>query len=113
MRDVAVNRFEHLSDAFGIIAFVRCDVFVQAIFASWRSLSGIINRLLQQADVVHIGTGYRQSQGDPIGIRHHGAFRSLLARSVGFLPVFWPPRGALVIAPSTHCQRKFNPAKSS
>jgi hypothetical protein len=35
------------------------------------------------------------------------------ARSVGFFPVDSPPRGALVIAPSTLCQRQSRPTKSS
>jgi hypothetical protein len=77
-RDAPVNRFEHLSDAFGIIAFVQRDVFVPAIVACRRALPGIVYRLFQQADVVHTGTSDSQSQRDPIGIRHQGAFLSLL-----------------------------------
>lgn len=111
--DVAVNSFEHLSDCFGIIAFVQRDVFLQAILESWQSLSSIVNRLFQQSDVVHVGTSYSQSQRDSIGVRHPEAFVPCLAPSVGFLPVFWPLRGALVIAPSTHCRRRSNPTKSS
>jgi hypothetical protein len=95
LRDVTENRFEHLSDDFVIIAFVQREVFVQAILASWHTLPGIINRLFQQSDVVHIGTSYSQSQRDPICIRHQGAFRSMFGTVRGVFPGFLPAQRCL------------------
>jgi len=95
LRDVTENRFEHLSDDFGIIAFVQCEVFVQAILASRRTLAGIINRLFQQSEFVHNDTSYSQSQRDPICIRHQGAFRSMFGTVRGVFPGFLPAQRCL------------------
>jgi hypothetical protein len=55
---------------------------------------------LQQLHVVAVGAVVCQPDRDPCCLAENRTFRPLLARSVGFGPVFAPPSGALVIAPS-------------
>jgi hypothetical protein len=51
--------------------------------------------------------------GMPTGICEERALRPLLALSVGLGPVFGPPSGALVIAPSAARQGQSMPTSSS
>ena len=53
-----------------------------------------------------VGAVVRQPDRDPRSLAENRTFRPFLALSVGFGPVFGPPSGALVIAPSaaSHAQ---------
>jgi hypothetical protein len=65
-----------------------------------------VERRLEQLQVVAVGTVVRQPDRDSRALAENRTFRPLLALSVGFAPVFSPPSGALVIAPSqaSHAQ---------
>ena len=60
-----------------------------------------------------IGAFMREPDRDSCGLRENRALRPLLARSVGFGPVFGPPSGALVIAPSAASHSQSMPTTSS
>jgi len=55
---------------------------------------------------VAVGAVVRQPDRDPRSLAENRTFRPFFALSVGFGPVFGPPSGALVIAPSaaSHAQ---------
>jgi hypothetical protein len=59
-----------------------------------------VERRLQELVVVAVGTVVCQPDRDPCALAENRTFRPFFARSVGFGPVFGPPSGALVIAPS-------------
>ena len=59
-----------------------------------------VKRRLQQLVIVAVRAGVIEPDRDPCGVREDRALRPLLALSVGFGPVFGPPNGALLIAPS-------------
>ena len=60
-----------------------------------------------------VGTVVRQPDRDPCRLAENRTFRPLLALSVGFGPVFRPPSGALVIAPSAASQAQSIPTTRS
>jgi hypothetical protein len=72
-----------------------------------------IQRALQQLVVVAVRAVVIEPDRDPCGLREDRAFRPLLALSVGFGPVFGPPSGALVIAPSADKNDQSIPITSS
>jgi hypothetical protein len=59
-----------------------------------------VQRALQQLVVVAVRAVVIEPDRDPRRVGEDRAFRPLLALSVGFGPVFGPPKGALLIAPS-------------
>ena len=72
-----------------------------------------VERVLQQLLVVAVGAVVREPDRDPRGLGEDRALRPLLALSVGFGPVFGPPSGALVIAPSAARNDQSIPTTSS
>lgn len=63
--------------------------------------------------IVAIGTVACESERDTRSIGQQGTFRPFLPRSVGFGPVFGPPSGALLIAPSAERKDQSMPICSS
>src|SRR5947209_16560276 len=59
-----------------------------------------VERRLEQLQIVAVGAVVRQPDRDPARLAQKRTLRPLLALSVGFGPVFSPPSGALLIAPS-------------
>jgi hypothetical protein len=59
-----------------------------------------VERRLQELVVVAVGAVVCQPDRDPAALAENRTFRPFFALSVGFGPVFGPPSGALVIAPS-------------
>lgn len=59
-----------------------------------------VERRLEQFQIVAVGAVVRQPDRDPCALAQNRTLRPLFARSVGFGPVFGPPNGAFVIAPS-------------
>jgi hypothetical protein len=62
---------------------------------------------------VPAGAVVRQPEPDPSRLAEKRAFRPLFALSVGFGPVFAPPRGALPMAPSAASQAESIPTTPS
>ena len=67
----------------------------------------------EEALIVAVGAVVCQPDRDPCRLAEKRTFRPLLALSVGFGPVFGPPSGALVIAPSAASQLQSMPTTSS
>ena len=59
-----------------------------------------VERRLQELVVVAVGAVVCQPDRDPAALAENRTFRPFFALSVGFGPVFGPPSGDLVIAPS-------------
>jgi hypothetical protein len=72
-----------------------------------------VKRALQQFVIVAVRAGVIEPDRDPCRVREDGALRPLLALSVGFGPVFGPPSGAFVIAPSAARNDQSIPITSS
>src|ERR1700733_369768 len=72
-----------------------------------------VKRPLQQLVVVAVRAVVIEPDRDSRSLDQDRALRPPLARSVGLGPVFGPPRGALVIAPSAASQDQSIPTCSS
>jgi hypothetical protein len=72
-----------------------------------------VERRFQELVVVAVGAVVRQPDRDPAALAENRTFRPLFALSVGFGPVFGPPSGALVIAPSAASHDQSIPTTSS
>ena len=72
-----------------------------------------VERALQQLVVVAVGALVLEPDRDSLAFAEDRPLRPLLALSVGFGPVFGPPSGALVIAPSAASQAQSIPTTSS
>ena len=72
-----------------------------------------VERALQQLVVVAVRAVVIEPDRDPRTLREDRTLRPPLARSVGFGPVFGPPSGALVIAPSADRNDQSIPITSS
>jgi Formate--tetrahydrofolate ligase len=72
-----------------------------------------VERALQQLVVVAVRAVVIEPDRDPRTLREDRTLRPPLARSVGFGPVFAPPKGALVIAPSADRNDQSIPITSS
>lgn len=68
---------------------------------------------LEELYVVAIGAQVRNPDRDSRSVREERALRPPLALSVGLGPVFSPPSGAFVIAPSAASQDQSMPTSSS
>ena len=90
----------------GVVAFAVVVGLVEAealgrLGSRLRSLDwDRVERRLQELVVVAVGAVVRQPDRDPAALAENRTFRLFFALSVGFGPVFGPPSGALVIAPS-------------
>jgi len=72
-----------------------------------------VERVLQELVIVAVRAVVREPDRDPCRVREDRALRPLLALSVGFGPVFGPPNGAFVIAPSAAKKDQSIPTCSS
>jgi hypothetical protein len=72
-----------------------------------------VERALQQLVIVAVRAVVIEPDGDPRGLREDRTLRPPLALSVGFGPVFGPPSGALLIAPSADRNDQSMPTTSS
>ena len=72
-----------------------------------------VERALQEEMVVAVGALVLEPDRDALRLGEDRSFRPFLARSVGFGPVFAPPSGALVIAPSAASHDQSIPTTSS
>jgi hypothetical protein len=72
-----------------------------------------VERALQKEVVVAVGALVLESDRDALRLGEDRSLRPFLALSVGFGPVFGPPSGALVIAPSAASHDQSIPTTSS
>ena len=72
-----------------------------------------VERALQQLVIVVVGALVLEPDRDSRTVAEDRPFRPFLALSVGLGPVFGPPSGALVIAPSAASQAQSIPTTSS
>jgi hypothetical protein len=72
-----------------------------------------VERALQQLVIVAVRTVVIEPARDPRGLAENRTLRPPLALSVGFGPVFGPPSGTLVIAPSAASHAQSMPTTSS
>ncbi len=72
-----------------------------------------LKRRSQQLVIVAVRAVDSYAERDTSGVADDRAFRPFLPRSVGFGPVLGPPKGALVIAPSTAKNDQSIPTVSS
>ncbi len=72
-----------------------------------------VERALQQLVVVAVGALVLEPDRDSRAFAENRPFRPFLALSVGFGPVFAPPKGALVIAPSAASHDQSIPTTAS
>jgi len=104
----------HESPDFGVVIGL---VEAQALGLFWGRCGTIdrdrLERALQQLVIVAVRAVVIEPDRDPCGVRDDRALRPLLALSVGFGPVFGPPKGALVIAPSPDMNDQSIPTCSS
>lgn len=70
-------------------------------------------RLARELEVVAVSFARDDAQGNAGSISEERALRPFLALSVGLGPVSSPPRGALVIAPSSASQSQSTPCSAS
>ena len=68
---------------------------------------------LEEQVVVAVGPFVGEADGRPGALGEDRALRPLVALSVGLGPVFGPPRGALVMAPSQERKLQSMPTSSS
>ena len=83
-----------------VLAAVQAQALRLIIGGDWTVDLGGGDRVVQQLHVMAVRALVREPDRDPCGVREDRALGPLLALSVGFGPVFEPPSGALVIAPS-------------
>ncbi len=72
-----------------------------------------VERPLQQLVIVAVGALVLEPDRDTRSFADNRALRPFLALSVGLGPVFGPPSGALVIAPSAASQAQSIPTTAS
>ena len=72
-----------------------------------------VERAFQEEVVVAVGALVVESDRDALPLAEDRSLRPFLALSVGFGPVFAPPNGALVIAPSAASHDQSIPTTSS
>ena len=72
-----------------------------------------VERALQEEVVVAVGARVVEPDRDALRLAEDRSLRPFLALSVGFGPVFAPPNGALVIAPSAASHDQSIPTTSS
>ena len=72
-----------------------------------------VERALQQLVVVAVGALVLEPDRDTLAFAEDRPVRPFLALSVGLGPVFGPPKGALVIAPSAESQAQSIPTTAS
>jgi hypothetical protein len=84
-----------------VVAFVEAKALRMCLAGHRSRDDDAFQRRPRQLVIVAVGARDADGYGDAGGVSKERAFRPLLARSVGFGPVAAPPRGALVMAPSS------------
>lgn len=105
--------YDHASNQCGVIPFVHAEVFFTPEFIPLARV-----RASESVDrSKRISCTFAPPTAKPVGIPDASVSNDRLVpvfpRSVGFFPVDSPPYGALVMAPSTLCQRQSSPTHSS
>jgi hypothetical protein len=112
MRDILLPR--RFLAAFGVVIALVGTQMLGGLFSGLRPLNHHrFKRRSQQLHVVAIGPSYHDGNRNPLGIGQHAAFGPLLATVRGIGARGFPPKGALVMAPSTLCQVHSSPLRSS
>src|SRR2546423_3857086 len=97
---------QDVADFVVVLPFVQTHPLRVVLGRLWTLDDDALDRRTQQFHIVAIGALNRQTNGYPMPFREQAAFDPTLAAIGGLGPVFSPPKGALVIAPSieSHCQ---------
>lgn len=104
---------EQLADDREVVGLVEADA-LRALLGGFGTLDrNRVERPLQQEMVVAVGAVVIESDRYSRSLDEERALRPPLALSVGLGPVFGPPRGAFVIAPSAASQDQSMPTCSS
>lgn len=92
--------FEQLADDGEVVALVQAETL--GVGLGWFGTldRDRVERLLQQLVIVAVRAVVSEPDRDPTRLDEERALRPPLARPVGLGPVFDPPSGALLIAPS-------------
>lgn len=104
---------EQLADDREVVGLVEADA-LRTLLGGFGALDrDRVERLLQQEMVVAVGAVVIDPDRDSGSVCEERALRPPLALSVGLGPVFDPPSGALVIAPSADSQDQSMPTSES
>jgi len=104
---------DEVADLAVVVGAVQADA-LRLLGRGVRSLDrDRVERVLQELVIVAVRAVVREPDRDPCRVGEDRALRPLLARSVGFGPVFGPPNGAFVIAPSAAKKDQSIPTCSS
>src|ERR671936_721715 len=112
MRDIVVA-FGLLVTGLVIIAFVRTEMLGRFLGGFWPHHDDGVQGAGQQLHIMPIGSRHRYSHGDSLAVGQQTALRPALATVRGIGARGFPPKGALVVAPSTLCQVHSRPFRSS
>ena len=83
-----------------VVGLVKAEALWRLGSRLWPLDRDRVERRLQELVVVAVGAVVCQPDRDPCSLAENRTFRPFFALSVGFGPVFGPPSGALLIAPS-------------
>ena len=104
---------DELADVAVVVGLVEAEA-LRSFSGRLRTLDrDRVERALQEEVVVAVGALVLEPDRDTIRLAEDRSLRPFLARSVGFGPVFAPPNGALVIAPSAANHDQSIPTTSS
>lgn len=104
---------EQVADGGEVVGLVEAEALGLSLAGLGTLDRDRVERALQQEVVIAIGAVVVDPDRDSGSIREERALRPPLALSVGLGPVFGPPSGALVIAPSAASQNQSMPTCSS
>jgi hypothetical protein len=96
-----------------IIAFVRTEMLGRFRGGCWPHHDDGVQGPGQQLHIMPMGSRHHYSNGDALAVGQQTALRPTLATVRGIGARGFPPKGALVIAPSTLCQVHSRPFRSS
>ena len=104
---------DQLADLGVVVGLVQADALRRSGVGLGSLDRDRVQRALQELVIVAVRAVVIEPDRDPRALAEDRAFRPLLALSVGFGPVFGPPNGALVIAPSAASNAQSMPTSSS
>jgi hypothetical protein len=110
-RELAV--FEQFADDGEVVALVQAETLGVGLGWFWTLDRDRVERLLQQLVVVAVRAVVSEPDRDTTRLDEERTLRPPLALSVGLGPVFGPPSGALLIAPSAASQDQSIPTCAS
>ena len=105
--------FEQFADDREVVAPVQAEALGVRLGRFGALDRDRVERRLQQLVVVAVRAVVSEPDRDPTRLDEERTLRPPLARSVGFGPVFGPPSGALLIAPSAASHDQSIPTSSS